>query len=158
MKIDLSSVDFEKLRKVQEIRAAKTYEYLETHPDMVIPYPIDVSGLVSLIPPKGNRDPQGGLWATTKQSERPYLKIVASVQIETDEEFWYHVSLSREDRLPCYHDVQYVKQIFMGDRLAIQLFVPKAEHININPNVLHLWSCLSKPPALPDFSAGTGSI
>ena len=158
MGIDLSGVDFEKLQEIQEIRAKRTYEFLDTHPDILIPYPTDSSGLLSLVRPKSSRDPEGGLWGTSQISERPYLKIVASAQVEDDGELWYHVSLSREDRVPCYHDIQYVKQIFMGDRLALQLFVPKAEHININSNVLHLWSCLSKKPALPDFSAGTGSI
>jgi hypothetical protein len=79
------------------------------------------------------------------------LIVIASHSIERDGRPWLHVSLSRQGRIPSYDDITVVKQVFVGDdRLAVQVFPPKDEHVNINPNVLHLWACLDGRP-LPDF-------
>jgi hypothetical protein len=45
-----------------------------------------------------------------------------------------------------------VKRIFIGnDRLALQVFAPKSEHVNYHPNTLHLWAPLSGERPIPDF-------
>ena len=50
------------------------------------------------------------------------------------------------------------KELFVGrDEFAYQVIPPRDQHVNIHPNVLHLWSCLDGSP-LPDFTRGTGSL
>lgn len=68
-----------------------------------------------------------------------------------DGQRWLHVSCSRRDRVPTYADLSEIKRVFIGrDRLALQLFVPDDEHVNIHPHALHLWSPLDHRP-VPDF-------
>jgi hypothetical protein len=66
---------------------------------------------------------------------------------------WLHVSISRQDRIPNYDEMVEVKKVFIGDdRQAIQVFPLKSKHVNIHPNCLHLWCCLSEQgDGLPDF-------
>jgi len=79
------------------------------------------------------------------------LLVIASAKLESDGRSWLHVSMSRANRLPYWKDLQYVKDLFVGrDRKAVQVFPPAAEHVNIHPYCLHLWSCLDEDP-LPDF-------
>lgn len=81
------------------------------------------------------------------------LKVLISVSriMAGDGKTWIHVSLSRESRLPTYEDMVSVKKLFVGDdRQALQIFPPKAKHINHSPNVLHLWCCV-EGDGLPDF-------
>lgn len=80
------------------------------------------------------------------------LNVVLSVEMKkSDPRKWLHVSLSRQDRLPSWDDIKDVKDLFVGkDKTAAQIFPPKDEYINHNPNVLHLWCCLNKS-IFPDF-------
>lgn len=66
---------------------------------------------------------------------------------------WLHVSFSRKGKVPSYEDMVEVKTVFVGvTRQAIQVLPPKAKHINIHPNCLHLWCCLApEGDGLPDF-------
>lgn len=87
------------------------------------------------------------------------LKVIYSVTclIPGDSRPWIHLSLSRPDRIPSYEDMACVKKLFIGEeRQAIQVFAPRAKHINIGKNVLHLWCCL-EGDGLPDFG-GYGTI
>jgi hypothetical protein len=69
-----------------------------------------------------------------------------------DESVWLHVSVSRANQLPSYEDLVTVKEIFIGcDAKAIMVFPPRDKHVNIHPNCLHLFSCLTGDP-LPEFS------
>lgn len=79
------------------------------------------------------------------------LNVICSAMREADGKCWMHVSLSRRSRLPSYADMCLVKDTFIGrERLAVQVFARASEHVNIHPNVLHLWSCLDADP-VPDF-------
>lgn len=70
---------------------------------------------------------------------------------EDPSEKWLHVSMSRSDRLPNYEDMMEVKNLFIGaDRTAIQIFPPSDKHVNIHPNCLHLFCCVTRE-ILPDF-------
>lgn len=63
------------------------------------------------------------------------LNIIAS-----SDAGWDHVSISLMNRVPNYKEMCWVKEQFFQDyELAIQYFMPKAQHINIHPNCLHLW-------------------
>jgi hypothetical protein len=79
------------------------------------------------------------------------LLVICSASRERDGKRWIHVSMSRHKRLPSYDDMCLVKNQFLGaNRLAVQVFARAAHHVNINPHVLHLWSCLDGDP-VPDF-------
>jgi|SRR5262245_16916740 len=53
---------------------------------------------------------------------------------------WDHVSVSRPARIPSWTEMEFVKRTFFkDDEVAMQLHVTPADHINLNPNVLHIW-------------------
>lgn len=83
--------------------------------------------------------------------------VILSGSTEQDGHRWLHMSMSRADRLPSWEDLKEGKEIFVGDRTAIQIFPKKEKYVNIHPNVLHLWACLDAE-VLPDFTRGSGSI
>lgn len=87
---------------------------------------------------------------------REGLRVILSVAREEDGQLWAHLSCSRKSRVPSYDDLCQVRSLFLGDRLAIQLFVPVAQHVNIHAYCLHLWAPLEA--TLPDFTKGTRSI
>jgi hypothetical protein len=85
-------------------------------------------------------------------------RVIASIAKELDGKRWLHLSMSRRGRLPNYEDMKYLKRHWAGDESkAIEVHAPAAEHVNINPNVRHLWVCLDGDP-LPDFARGGKSI
>ena len=86
------------------------------------------------------------------------IAVIMSAAVEADGKRWVHVSASRKGRMPNWADLKLVKRDFIGiDRKAIQVFPKASEYVNINPDVLHLWTCLDDD-AIPDFTNGTGSI
>jgi hypothetical protein len=53
---------------------------------------------------------------------------------------WDHISVSLEDRIPNWYEMEHVKRLFFKDNeIAVQYHLPSKDHINIHPNVLHLW-------------------
>jgi hypothetical protein len=79
------------------------------------------------------------------------LLVLVSGRVEADGKRWLHVSCSRPNRLPNWRDLRDVKELFVGpSRLAVQVFPPKEQHVNIHPYVHHLWHCLDGDP-VPDF-------
>jgi hypothetical protein len=63
------------------------------------------------------------------------LAVIASAQGG-----WDHVSVSCEKRIPKWLEMEYVKRLFfLPGEVAMQLHVGESDHININPNVLHIW-------------------
>lgn len=93
-----------------------------------------------------------------KYMRKDHMTVIASGATELDGRKWLHVSCAHPTRLPSWKELMEVKEIFIGrDRAAIQVIPPKAKHINIHPNCLHLWCCLDGE-ILPDFTQGTGSI
>lgn len=64
---------------------------------------------------------------------------------------WLHVSTSFSDRIPPHDDLRQVKALFVGDRLAVQVFPQEAEYVNDMPFVLHLWAKLVGERLTPDF-------
>ena len=74
------------------------------------------------------------------------LRVIAST-----EDDWDHVSVSCEDRIPSWTDMEYIKRrFFKDDETAMQLHVPPQDHINCHPNCLHLWrpqkESIPRPP------------
>ncbi len=92
---------------------------------------------------------------------RDGLCVIASGAREEDSRRWLHLSWSRRDRLPSYRDMVRVQRTFIGeDRYAYTVLPPRARHINIQPNTLHMWCCVDAPhgAVLPDFARGGKSI
>jgi hypothetical protein len=53
---------------------------------------------------------------------------------------WDHVSVSTAMRCPTWEEMDMVKDMFFKvHEVAMQLHVPKKDHINIHPFTLHLW-------------------
>jgi len=81
----------------------------------------------------------------------PALTVLLTVEV-IDGKLWLHVSArGRRPNLPSWDDMAGVKRLFIGrERKAIMVLPPEAEHVNIDPNVLHWFSPLEGDP-LPDF-------
>ena len=89
------------------------------------------------------------------------LCVVASVDHAQDGSLWYHVSFSRQGRLPSYQDMVRVKSLFIGDeREAIQVFPPDSQHVNDHPTCLHLWHRIAGPvmPDMRKYEPGLGRL
>lgn len=91
------------------------------------------------------------------------IQVLASLQRYPDGEVWIHVSACRRTGpknfgLLTYEEFGRVKQDFIGDQWAYQVFAPESDHVNHHPCVLHLWSRLDGKPALPDFTSGIGTL
>lgn len=85
------------------------------------------------------------------------LSVIIGFSIELDGKLWAHFSVSHKKRLPSWDELKETKFIFLGDLKAIQILPASKDYVNINPKVLHLFSCLEGDP-LPDFTRGSGSL
>jgi hypothetical protein len=88
------------------------------------------------------------------------LAAILSCGYESDQRAWLHLSVSHRDRIPTWGEFRTTKELFLGDREAIQVLPPKAKYVNLHPNVLHAFALLdiNEKIGLPDFTGGTGSI
>ncbi len=87
------------------------------------------------------------------------LLILASVEEKKDDGHrWYHVSFSREDRMPDYADMVLVRRcMFRPDAADVfMLFPPESEHYNLHNFCLHLWRRLSPDRLIPDLRVDDG--
>jgi len=71
---------------------------------------------------------------------------------------WIHASIAHADRMPTYDELKHLHQAVFDGGWAYQVFAPSADHVNIHSYALHLFGRLDGAAALPDFTAGTGSI
>ena len=97
-------------------------------------------------------DGGNGIFMVSSSVDHRPLRIIASNQGG-----WDHVSVSREDRIPLWTEMEQVKRLFFkDDETAMQLHVPPSEHINVHPNCLHLWRANLGPPLVlpPSFMVG----
>lgn len=73
---------------------------------------------------------------------------------------WEHVSVRARsmnekkkiyERVPNWMEMCWLKELFWNDDEAvIQFHPPKADHVNIHPNVLHLWKYRKADFPMPD--------
>lgn len=88
------------------------------------------------------------------------LKVVASDGSNWKEcglggEAWEHVSVSSENRIPHWVEMDFVKRIFWhDDETVIQMHVPRSEHINHHSYCLHLWKPPYELPLPPSETVG----
>jgi len=60
--------------------------------------------------------------------------------IASSNDGWDHVSVSTQERIPRWNEMQQIKELFFEDsECVMQLHPPKDDYININPYCLHLW-------------------
>lgn len=87
------------------------------------------------------------------------LIAILSCSIEADGRAWLHLSVSHRKRIPTHGEMRVVKELFLCDREAYSVIPPRERYVNLHPNVLHLFALIDeKLAALPDFTAGTGSL
>jgi len=73
------------------------------------------------------------------------LRVIASTG-----QGWDHVSVSLANRCPTWEELEHVRKLlFKPDEVVMQLHVPAKDHVNIHPNVLHLWRPLNEKIPLP---------
>jgi hypothetical protein len=79
------------------------------------------------------------------------LCVILEVECHASE-LWAHLSMSAmaAKRVPSWEELRWCKEYFLGDRKALQVLPPRAEYVNLNPHVLHLYAPLERDP-LPDF-------
>lgn len=86
--------------------------------------------------------------------------LSAIVEVECiDGELWGHLSVAgqKPQRVPSWAELRWCKEYFLGDRKAVQVLPPRAEYVNLNPDVLHLYAPLERDP-LPDFRGWDESL
>jgi hypothetical protein len=80
-------------------------------------------------------DENSGAFRMASCMDGSILVIIAS-----NDAGWDHVSVSRKNRAPNWFEMEQVKKAFFAeDEVAWQYHVPVKDHINIHPNVLHIW-------------------
>ncbi len=79
------------------------------------------------------------------------LVVMVDCSRKADGNHWFHVSFSYKNKMPSYHDIREVKQVFLGDRKAIMVFPEREYYVNIHSYCLHLWACVGVDP-IPEFS------
>jgi hypothetical protein len=86
-----------------------------------------------------------GAFITPSPLDQKPLVVQASAN-----EGWDHVSVSREKRVPNWHEMSHIHRVFFKDgEVAMQLHLPASDHINIHPNCLHLWRPHNEKIPLP---------
>ena len=63
---------------------------------------------------------------------------------------WEHVSVSRRDRVPTWHEMCQIKDMFFSqDDVVIQFHPAQRDYVNIHPNCLHLWRPIDGTMPIP---------
>lgn len=88
-----------------------------------------------------------GAFRIPSSIDRQLLMVVAS-----NGEGWDHVSVSRRNRCPNWEEMEHVAALFFkDDETAMQLHVPRAEHLSLHPYCLHWWrphdAAIPRPPS-----------
>ncbi|MGV1029630.1 MAG: DUF7694 domain-containing protein [Dermatophilaceae bacterium] len=96
----------------------------------------------------------GQAWVNAQRG----LSLIWSVAVELDGRPWLHLSMSGRTRLPTWAELVEGKEAIAGpDVDAYQIIPRRANYVNLNEYVLHLFVCLEGQP-LPDFSHGSGRL
>jgi hypothetical protein len=72
------------------------------------------------------------------------------------DQFWEHVSVSLNHRIPTWAEMCFVKDTFWDpEETVYQLHPPKSQYVNYHPFTLHLWRNIAVPfPLPPSFYVG----
>jgi len=85
------------------------------------------------------------------------MTVITSIKRELDNKLWLHVSLARPNKLPSWNDVLEVKNLFIGDKTALQVLPKKDKYIDCHKYCFHLWHCIDGD-VTPDFTRGNNII
>ena len=97
------------------------------------PHRVPIPEIMRKFNPHAVENEENGAFVFHRQGAE--LRIIASAGGG-----WDHVSVSCPDRVPHWEEMEYIKRLFFKDsEVAMQLHVTPDNHINVNPNVLHLW-------------------
>lgn len=88
-----------------------------------------------------------GAFAIKSPTDGRSLRVVASAGYHG----WDHVSVSLPNRCPNWPEMSRIAELFFQpDEVAMQLHVPKSDHINNHPYCLHWWrpceGAIPRPP------------
>lgn len=76
-----------------------------------------------------------------------------------DEDLWLHVSVSRRDRDPSYAELTECRtRFFHPTDTVLHVWPPVAEHFNLHPHCLHLWTPLDGHRPIPDLRGQGGGV
>lgn len=90
-------------------------------------------------------DDAHGAFAIPSPIDKATMVVVAAA-----DQGWDHVSVSRKNRVPNWAEMEYVAGLcFLPDEVAMQLHLPRDQHINVHPFVLHWWRSHDQPIPLP---------
>jgi hypothetical protein len=65
-------------------------------------------------------------------------------------EGWDHVAVSCKDRTPTWEEMDRIARIFFKEgEVAMQLHLPRSDHINCHPYCLHMWRPHGTKRAIP---------
>ena len=95
-----------------------------------------------------NGDNDNGVFVIPSEEAFPAKLLV----VATSGGGWDHVSVSMKDRCPTWGEMEQVAKLFFGDwETAMQLHVPRSDHVNCHPFCLHWWRPqdvnIPRPPA-----------
>ena len=77
------------------------------------------------------------------------LTVILSIdKLEHSGTEYIHLSASHHNKLPKWDELGIVKDIFIGDKEAYQIFPIKSEYVNLHKYCLHIFSRLDGEPAL----------
>lgn len=77
--------------------------------------------------------------------------IVSKAEMDDGSE-WWHVSVSRIDRLPTWEELEKVKREFLGDKTEAFHMVPKkSDYVNVHRYCLHMWSPIKVDMPIPNL-------
>ena len=76
-----------------------------------------------------------GFFVVPSCIDRAPLRVIAS-----NGDGWDHVSVSRKTRCPNWEEMEQVAALFFTEHeTAMQLHVPRSQHLNLHPYCLHWW-------------------
>lgn len=101
-------------------------------------------------------DSMSGVFMIPSPIDRQTLRVIA-----TNGDGWDHVSVSRGNRCPNWPEMEHIAALFFkDDERAMQLHVPRTEHLSLHPYCLHWWRPhdveIPRPPS--NMVAVPGSI
>lgn len=95
-------------------------------------------------------------WKFLRRDRRASVLVTRAFHDDGAE--WIHASIGHHDQtMPEYSELVRLHQAAFGNGYAYQVFVPRAEHVNIHEYALHLWGRADGAPLLPQFALD-GSI
>jgi hypothetical protein len=100
-----------------------------------------------VVHPVAGESPAGEMYGFFVFDAKDAIAVMSSGEADNDPTVyasdWEHISVARANRIPSWDDMKRMKELFWDDdECVVQFHPPKADYVNIQPYVLHIW----KPP------------